>query len=247
MYIPDAQPIINEPALIIKNKKILVIADTHIGIESELIEKGMNVQSQTKNMINHLLKICKKHKPREIILLGDVKHNIPSSTFHERRDVKIFLETLQEICPVHILPGNHDGNINKICPEKIKIHPSDGLIIDNIGFIHGHRWPANKIMQCDLIVMAHTHPTIMLTDRREYKTFEPCWIRTKFIKNKLKEKYPNSNTPNLLVLPAFNPLCGGIAVNREGINGPIGKITDLVNAKIFLLDGTDIGKVKNIK
>ena len=247
MHTSNIQPIINEPALIIKDKKTLVIADTHIGIESELIEKGMNVQSQTKNMTNHVIELCKKHKTKEIIVLGDIKHNIPSSTFHERRDVTIFLETLQEFCLVHILPGNHDGNINKICPENTKIHPSDGLIIENIGFIHGHRWPNNQIMKCEMILMAHTHPTIMLTDRREYKTFEPCWIRTKFIKNKLKEKYPDSNNPKLLVLPAFNPICGGIAANREGINGPIGKITDIDNAQIFLLDGTDMGKVKDIK
>jgi len=34
----DIQPVVNEPALLITNKKILVVADLHIGIESELWE-----------------------------------------------------------------------------------------------------------------------------------------------------------------------------------------------------------------
>ena len=65
--------------------------------------------------------------------------------------------------------------------------------------------------------------------------------------NKLEEKYPSSSHPEILVMPAFNPLCGGIAVNQEGITGPIGKITDIRNARIYLIDGTSLGKVKDIK
>jgi metallophosphoesterase superfamily enzyme len=95
--------------------------------------------------------------------------------------------------------------------------------------------------------MGHTHPTIMFTDRLGFKIFEPCWIKSNFDKNKLKEKYPNSNNPEILVMPAFNPLCGGIAVNKEGVTGPLGKIINIENAQIFLVDGTFLGKIKDIK
>lgn len=246
MDISDLQPIQNMPALIIKNKKILVVADLHIGIESQLREQGINTSSKTQNMVDNLLKICKKYKPNEIILLGDVKHNIPSSTISERRDVKSFLSTIKEYGAVHIIPGNHDGNIAKISPEEIIIHPSDGFSIENIGFVHGHRWPNKDIMKCDQLIIAHTHPTILFTDRLGYKTFEPCWIKSGFKKNKLKEKYPDATCFSLLVVPAFNPLCGGIAANQEGVTGPIGKIIDIKNAQIYLIDGTSLGKVKVI-
>lgn len=247
MDLSDLQPITNEPALFIKNKKILIVADLHIGIESQLREQGLSTPSRTQNMIDHLLKICKKHKPLEIILLGDIKHNIPSSTIQERRDVKNFLTTIKEYGSVHILPGNHDGNINKISPQEIIIHPSNGFSIENIGFTHGHRWPSAEIMQCDQIIIAHTHPTIMFTDRLGYKTFEPCWIKSMFVIDKLKEKYPNGTCSSVLVMPAFNPLCGGIAANQEGVSGPIGKIIDIKNAQIYLIDGTLVGSVKAIK
>lgn len=243
----DMQPIFNEPALFDKNKKILVVADLHIGIEAELRERGLNTASQTHNMINHLVSLCKKYRPEEIVMLGDIKHNIPSSTIEERKDVEDLLEKVQRYGIIHILPGNHDGNIRKIAPEDVIIHPSNGIVFDDIGFVHGHRWPNSKIMQCKQIIIGHTHPTIMLTDRLGYKKFEPCWLKVNLIEGKLKEKYPNSADPQVLVIPAFNPLCGGIAANKEGVTGPIGKIMDIENAQVYLLDGSCLGKVKNIK
>jgi len=240
------KPIPNEPALLINNE-ILVVADLHIGIESELREQGVNTASQTSTMKDHLTQLCEKYKPKEIFLLGDIKHNIPLSTIQERKDVKNFLGTIQSYGIVHIVPGNHDGNIQGILPSAVIIHPSDGFVFENLGFVHGHRWPNEKIMQCDQIIMAHTHPTIMLTDRLGHKNFEPCWIKGNFVDNKLKEKYPRSVSPKILVMPAFNPLCGGIAANQEGITGPIGKIIDIENAQIYLIDGALLGKVKDIK
>jgi putative SbcD/Mre11-related phosphoesterase len=242
----ELKPISNEPALLI-NKKVLVVADLHIGIESELREQGINTASQTQTMTNRLIALCEKYKPKEIILLGDIKHNIPSSTIQERKDVRIFLETIQTYGIIHIIPGNHDGNLQQISPLNIIIHPSDGFVLDNLGFVHGHRWPSKEIMQCDQIIIAHTHPTIMLTDRLGHKNFEPCWIKGNFLDSKLKEKYPSSASPKILIMPAFNPLCGGIATNQEGITGPIGKIMDVKNAEIYLLDGSALGKVKDIK
>jgi metallophosphoesterase superfamily enzyme len=87
----------------------------------------------------------------------------------------------------------------------------------------------------------------MFTDRLGYKAFEPCWVKGKFIEDKLKEKYPDSTDSEILVMPAFNPLCGGIAANQEGITGPIGKIMDVENAEVYLLDGSALGKAKDIK
>jgi putative SbcD/Mre11-related phosphoesterase len=243
----DIQPITNEPAIFIKNKQILIVADLHIGIESQLKEQGLHTTSQAQKMIDHLLSICKQFKPKEIILLGDIKHNIPSATIQERRDIRNFLALIKELGNIHIIPGNHDGFIQKLSHDEIIVHPSDGFIIENIGFTHGHRWPNEEIMKCEQIIMGHTHPTIMFTDRLEYKTFEPCWIKGIFLNNKLKEKYPNSAHPNILVMPAFNPLCGGIAANQKGVAGPLGKIIDIQNAQIYLIDGTSLGKIKDIR
>lgn len=241
------QPIPNEAVLFHKDRKILVVADLHIGIESELREKGLQLSSQAKKMINHLLSICDEYKPKDIVLLGDIKHNIPSASIQERKDVRKFLRIISGYGNVHIVPGNHDGFIHKLSTEEINVHPSDGFIIENVGFAHGHRWPSSETMDCELVIAAHTHPTVMLKDRLEYRTFEPCWMRGSFLKDKLVEKYPNSKSLQVIVMPAFNPLCGGMAVNSDGITGPLGKIIDVKNSLVYLIDGTSLGKTKDIE
>jgi putative SbcD/Mre11-related phosphoesterase len=245
--LPEIQPIIDEPAFIIKEKKLLVIADLHIGIENELRENGLQVPSQTNAMEQRLISILTTNTIDDVILLGDIKHNIPSSTIQERTDVIRFLNTIQTYGTLHALPGNHDGNIDRLLPSTIKLHSSDGFVFDGIGFTHGHRKPNQEVMQCEQVVIGHTHPTVMLTDRLGHRTFEQCWLRSVPLSDKLLEKYPTSHTLQILVMPAFNPLCGGIAVNRDPLLGPFKSLIDIENAEVYLLDGSSLGKVKDCK
>jgi len=243
----ELQPIIDEPALLLKGKKLLVIADLHIGIESELRENGLQVPSQTHVMEQRLISILTTNTIQDIILLGDIKHNIPSSTIQERTDVNRFLNTIQTYGTLHVQPGNHDGNIDRLLPPAIKLYPSDGFVFEGIGFTHGHRKPNKEVMQCEQVIIGHTHPTVMLTDRLGYRTFEQCWLRSAPLSDTLREKYQTSPTSQILVMPAFNPLCGGIAVNRDPLLGPFRSLMDIDNAEVYLLDGSSLGKVKDLK
>lgn len=247
MEFKDIKPVINEPALYIEEEKILVVADLHIGIEIELNELGLHSSSQTSSMIKRLISLIKKYKPEMIILLGDIKHDIVSSTAQERTDVKRFLKEIKSFGSIHILPGNHDGNIHRLIHPEIHLHTSNGFAYKNIGFIHGHRWPNKDVMKCENVIIGHTHPTIMLKDRLGYKNFEPCWMRGKCKKEILKEKYPDSSNPNIIVMPTFNPLCGGISINTEALIGPFNKIMDVKNSEVYLPDGSSLGKVKYIE
>jgi putative SbcD/Mre11-related phosphoesterase len=245
--LPELQPIIDEPAFLVKEKKLLVIADLHIGIENELQENGLQVPSQTNVMEQRLISILTTNTINDIILLGDIKHNIPSSTIQERSDVNRFLNTIETYGNLHVLPGNHDGNIYRLLPSAVKLHPSDGFVFEGIGFTHGHRKPNREVMECEQVVIAHTHPTVMLTDRLGYRTFEQCWLRSVPLFDTLIEKYPTSQTLQILVMPAFNPLCGGIAVNRDPLLGPFRSLLDIENTEVYLLDGSSLGKVKDLK
>lgn len=244
---PTIQPLIDEPALLLKEKKLLIIADLHIGIESELREKGFQVPSQTKIMEKRLLSIIIKNHIKDIILLGDIKHTIPSSTVQERTDVKNFLTVLQSYSTLHVLPGNHDGNIDRLLSPGIQLHPSEGFIFEGIGFTHGHRKPSLEVMQCDQVIIGHSHPTVMLMDRLGYRMFEQCWLRGPPLYHALYEKFPNSPTSQIVLMPAFNALCGGTAVNQDALLGPFKSIIDVDNAELYLLDGSSLGKVKDLK
>ena len=243
----ELQPIHHESALLLREKHLLVIADLHIGIETELRDSGLHIPSQTPSMEKRLLGLMKKYAIQEIILLGDIKHNIPTSPVVERKDVDRFFSLLQSVQTIHVVPGNHDGTIYRFLPSNAMLHPSDGFIYKNIGFVHGHRWPREDLMQCHQLVIGHTHPTIMLTDRLGHKTFEPCWVRAQCLEDVLEKRYPSSSNPDIVILPAFNPLCGGNPVNQGSLLGPFKTLLDLPNAEAYLLDGTLLGKIKDIR
>ena len=109
-------------------------------------------------------------------------------------------------------------------------------------------------------VTAHNHPAVRFTDDFGYSVVEPAWIRTKFNADILKSRFGNLDfenrctwaDPELFVMPAFNELCGGVPFNestQEDLLGPVfssGGI-ELENAEVYLLDGTRLGLLKNIR
>ena len=48
-------------------------------------------------------------------------------------------------------------------------------------------------------------------------------------------------------MPAFNPLCGGSAVNNESMVGPLGKLIDFGRSQVYLPDGSSLGTVLDIR
>jgi putative SbcD/Mre11-related phosphoesterase len=244
----EFQPVPDKPALYLPKKHMLVVADLHIGIENELREFGVHVSSQIENMKQTLFDICEQYHPSDIVLIGDVKHTIPSTPFHEKKELYTFLDNLHSYGKIHIIPGNHDGGILNLIPSHVNIYSSAGTVLKNIGLIHGHRWPTTDIMQSSYVLMGHTHPTILLKDRLGFKTYESCWLRSPVKKEVLFNKYPLAKgTMVFLVLPAFNSLCGGLVVNEDGIIGPLSSILDIDQTDVFLLEGTHLGKVLHLR
>jgi len=235
------------PALFIKEKEMLVIADLHIGIENELQDQGLHVSSQLPQMWYMITHLTKEYRPKEIMLLGDIKHTIPQTPFHEKKQLRSFFDRLTDLATIHVLPGNHDGNIQWYLPDTVILHDSDGVVFDDIGCFHGHRWPKESLMKASILLLGHTHPTVMLKDRLQYETYETCWVKTKLDPQKSKEHYEEFNEElEIIILPAFNPLCGGMAVNKDGIMGPMNSIIRLSESELFLLDGSYLGSVASL-
>jgi hypothetical protein len=243
----------NFPVLFIPEIKTLVIADLHIGIEYELYKSGINIPNQVKEMKNIIEKLIKKTKAERLIILGDVKHDVPGISYQEIRDIPEFLELLSKKIKVEVCLGNHDTYLKDILPEKIKLHGTKGFKIKNFGFIHGHAWPSKELLSCDFLISSHTHPTIQFTDKFGYRIIEPIWIKNRIDKEKIKEKYKIETTGKLdiIIMPAFNRLLGGTPVNvkkDDELRGPLLKnnFVDMNESEIYLLDGTYLGKLKNL-
>ena len=259
----EIEPILNEPALVITGRsKALVIADIHLGIEWDLYNSGFSIPSQLEQRLDRIKTYIEQSHPDRIVLLGDIKHNAPQVSWQERDEVPYFINSLAKYAKVDVFPGNHDGGIGSLLsPNKnVTLHPSRGAVVDGVGYFHGHTWPDPEILFAEHVIVAHNHPTVRLTDELGYSSIEPVWIRTRF-NEEIVYKHFNTigmdvhdqwNDPPVLVIPAFNELCGGVAFNEVvyyDLLGPmfVSQAIELDRARIYLLDGTELGMLKNIR
>jgi uncharacterized protein len=240
----------------------LVVADIHLGIEWDLYRSGINLPSRMKERLDRILGYVRANSPDRIILLGDMKHNVPQVSWQEKGEIPRFLETLAEHAHIDIIPGNHDGGIEFLFNREkdIRVHSARGTVLDGVGYFHGHTWPAPELLAASHVVTAHNHPTVRFTDDFGYSIVEPAWVKTKFKIDILKEHFGNLDfenpqqwaDPELFIMPAFNELCGGVPFNestQEDLLGPVfsSEGIGLENAEIYLLDGTRLGLIKNIR
>ncbi len=256
---PDLLPLIDAPALVVTNDETsLVIADVHLGIEYDLYYSGINIPSQVAKRIVRLNGYIEDAKPDRIILLGDIKHNVPRTSFQEEREVPAFLEEIAKTAVVEIIPGNHDGGIGNLIPRNpdITLHDSKGAIIDGVAYFHGHTWPDKALLQCQHWVISHNHPTIKLTDVVGHTITKQAWIRAKLDRDVVAANYKTDDfewcDPELFIVPSFNELCGGIAFNESFHNDLLGplftsKAVHLEESEVYLLDGTFMGTIEGLR
>ncbi|HII06634.1 MAG TPA: metallophosphoesterase [Methanotrichaceae archaeon] len=245
------RPIPNVPLLMVEGKiKVLVATDLHIGIEHQLWLGGASVPSQTNKMLENLRSKIEEIRPDRLILLGDVKHNLPWTSFQEKSEVPSFLKSLSKIVRVDVVLGNHDIGLSDLAPPEIRIHPASGLVLDGVGYFHGHTWPDPEIFEAEILVASHLHPAVRLADRLGSGPPERAWVRTPLSPEALRGQYGQTlKSPEMTIVPAFNPLCGGYpldSVSRED-RGPLPKMARLERARIYLLDGTDLGRLDRIR
>jgi len=250
-------PLINEPALIVDG--CLVVADIHIGIEHELSLRGIHIPTQVQRRTDRILRYLEDTRADRVILLGDIKHNVPRTSECEREDIPRFLRSIAERATIDIVPGNHDSGLAYLIPwsedRRIKLHSSKGFTLENIGFVHGHAWPALDLLSRDYVVMGHLHPSIRLADPLGHLSSQPVWIRTRFVEQVFKERYPDFERfadPRVIIMPAFNELAGGIAFNEatyDTLLGPLftNRALELETAEVYLLDGSYLGSVSQLR
>jgi len=271
----------NDKMLIIEGegRRIGIVADIHIGVEYEYADKGIKIVFQYKKIAENLFKDVVENSIDELILLGDVKHSVLGFRHFEAKMVHYVLSALKDKTRVSLVPGNHDGGIEEALPEEIElVSPRGKIVIDSkgnpISLIHGHAWPSPKLFSSEVVVVAHSHPTVELRDPTGYRVVEPIWIKAKILVEKLAESYLKykgfkevenpielfkelygfePRTKHLVIIPAYNPLMGGIKVNRRDM-GPqeligvflLNRVVDLDSAEIYLTDGTYLGELKYI-
>jgi putative SbcD/Mre11-related phosphoesterase len=238
-------PLFDERAMLVEaDERVLVAGDLHLGMERELRKEGVHGIEETEDLIAHLGELAAEERADRVLLLGDVKHTLGAWEPEKRA-----LGGLAELpIPVEVVPGNHDGEIDEIAPF-LKIHEPRGVRIGEVGFLHGHTWPSEDAIEAGRLVLCHNHPHVALRDGLGQVSTEPCWVRAPLVEH---ERYPEAQLPGEAVLvPAFNPLLGGVALNRpeDEALGPLltNDVIDLDRGRVYTLDGIELGTIGDLE
>ncbi len=230
----------------------ILVSDLHLGLEKELASKGFRVPPYSMKILDRIKGIGEAYKAERIIVLGDVKHSIGKVEDIDWNILPWFFETLLDLFPsVEVVPGNHDGGIKSLLPVRVKLHPASGVVIgdeEKVGVTHGHSWPSQDVIATGNIVIGHSHFRYEMRDRFGVKSREAVWLFARYRIEKLLEKAGYLPTVKgrgeLAVMPPFNRLVGGQAINAPGRFrfGPVlsSGVIDAKTADIFLLDGTRV-------
>jgi putative SbcD/Mre11-related phosphoesterase len=227
------------PAAMVTSEKTktLLIADPHIGWETELQKKGIHVPSQTSKILNKLVAILAQYKPEALVVLGDVKYTVVSSEIGELRDIPEFFKKLQsQVGSISIVRGNHDANLEQLLPEDVSLMPATGAVIGHVGVFHGHKWPSPELLGCRKLVMGHLHPVVVFRDPTGCRMTRQVWMRAKVNSKALakillqksrikivgsieetlqKNFHIKLKTSELYIMPSFNDFLGGRPINES--------------------------------
>ena len=260
--------------------RTIAIADLHIGWEMALSKEGIHVPTQTPKLLKKLEELLSAYKPDRLLILGDVKHTVATAEKIEWQDVPDFFNELRkQVKEISVVRGNHDGNLEALLPENIKMLPATGSTIGDVGFFHGHQWPSPDLLKCTTLVMGHVHPVVAFRDPAGFRVTRQVWVKarcnttelTEVLLRKRKVKVDENpektlrkyykikaKASQLFIMPSFNDFLGGRPLNErkrlsknnaEMVVGPVlrSEAVDMTNAETYLLDGTFLGTLEQLK
>jgi len=236
-------PVPDEPAAIADcgDESALVVADYHAGIEVGLRSDGVELESRAANRRERLLALLAHHPVDRVVFLGDLGDSIGAAGREERMELRTLLREVAAECPVTVAKGNHDGAVDAIADgiDGVAVADGDGVRIGDVGFCHGHTWPAEGVLAAPSVCTAHEHPLVRLTDAVGGSRTERVWLRGRLD----PAGFPDYDAvgDRLVVCPAFNDRSGGSAVNEtDGFLSPF-LPEGLADGEAYLLDGTRLG------
>ena len=243
-----------ESALIHKEGETstLLVSDLHLGLEKEMAKKGFRIPPYSQKMLDRMNAMAEANRLSRIIVVGDVKHSIGKVEDIDWNIIPWFFGALLDVfSAVEVVPGNHDGLLGSVLPSRVKLHPSEGTVIgerSKVGIAHGHSWPSAEVICAKTLVMGHSHFRYEMRDKFGGRSKEAVWLFADYDVADLLKKaaYPPSKRGEgkLIVMPPFNNLVGGQAINAKGgfDFGPIlssGSLS-VTDSDVFLLDGTRV-------
>lgn len=238
------------PALLVEETiRVLVVGDLHLGIEADLSRHGLHIRSRSRKRIERVLSCIESKGPDLLVLLGDVKHNVPHTSRQEYHELPGILDTLRSRVPLHLIPGNHDPGIERFFHED-EILPKSGVLIDGVGYMHGHTYP-DPCLQGHLIISGHHHPLVTIRDQVGCALRAPGYLLAPLDDRCLQfpgSRAENERTTRVLFIPALNELAGyNILQTAKEPFSPLSRCMNAAESEVFLADGTFIGGLASLE
>ncbi len=250
------QPVPDAPAatVTLEGKRMLVVADVHVGIEVGLrYERGVELESAASERRERLLALVDRTGADRVVIVGDLAHRIGGPTGVEAAELRDLVDAILDRAALTLVPGNHDAGVAEALSDRpVDLRDATGWRVGDVGFVHGHTWPAPAVLSADVVVTGHEHPRVRVEDAVGGARTERAWLRGRLQREPFVDRHDEElrwpdTTPELVVVPAFNDRSGGTWVNvaGEGFLSPF--LPDaLVGGEVYLLDGTRLGDYERI-
>ncbi|HZY70303.1 MAG TPA: metallophosphoesterase [Thermoplasmata archaeon] len=247
-------PVPGEAALLLRGSRgarTLVVSDLHLGLGAVPGRPRGPPEGDAADLADRLVQAARSAGSDGVIVAGDAKHPIVGTPGPLRPVVFDFFATLLDGgLRVELVLGNHDAGIVPHLPREVRVAPAEGVVRHGVGIFHGHRWPSEEVLAQRLVVVGHLHPGVRLAPTEsETQAKVRCWVRARRPSPVLARPRERRSIAvrEVIVLPAFNPIAGTEALNRDrpqrGRTFLVRRFLAGSDARAYLLDGTDLGGV----
>lgn len=238
------RPLHPHAALLLEDeRRYIVVSDLHIGLEAELLSKGVTMPSLVPGMAGELLSLVESERADGVILLGDIKHTVGSISKQEWDDIPAFLKQLSAKVDVYLVPGNHDSNIRHLLPASVNAISAKGMTLGDTLLVHGHSMPSDIRSHVSRIVMGHIHPVFV--KKGSVVNGQRVWI---YMQARKEALFSEEGVIEIVVVPSFNPhlYATGEKWYRKSISPIITRVVQhgVDKCIVATLDGSVVGNAE---
>lgn len=217
-------------ALYCEPRRLLAIADLHLGFDEALTHEGLlvprlqlEVIRERLNSIIAYLAISSTHSLEKLIINGDLRHQFGPLSKRESQEAVDLLAELSVLADrIILVQGNHDGDLEPLAQGRPNVEICQAHREGSFLFSHGDRRLVSLSLNIRTVIIGHEHPAVGLRD--------PVTGRVELYKCFLKGGYRGRV---LLVQPSFNPLSVGSDLARERCLSPLLNERALPNFEVY--------------
>jgi len=179
-------------AVYLETAETLVVADLHLGREA--VSNVTVPLDERGDLLDRLARLRADFDPSTVVFAGDLLHSfstVPDGVGETVAD--LYDRCIDAGVDVVAVAGNHDRLLEDVWPASVEsaVKLDDGTVV-----CHGHEEPDRR---GERYLIGHDHPAITIEGRKH-----PCLCVD-------PDGYRESE---VIVLPAFTRLAGGVELNR---------------------------------